>query len=76
MQLGECIIGGVKEEDKQITILGSFDMINPIVEASELCGTVWFLYSACGTNSGPPPPTMINCPIGLMANLNFYFIKE
>ncbi|KAI8571354.1 hypothetical protein RHMOL_Rhmol01G0113500 [Rhododendron molle] len=72
---GECIIGGVKEEDKEITLLGSLHhKINPILEASELCATVWFLQSARRANS--PPPTMINCPIGLMANLNFYFVKE
>ncbi|KAG5564948.1 hypothetical protein RHGRI_000975 [Rhododendron griersonianum] len=74
---GECIIGGVKEEDEQITLLGSLHhKINPILEASELCGTVWFLQLARRTNSPLPPPTMINCPIGLMANLNFYFVKE
>ncbi|KAF7154243.1 hypothetical protein RHSIM_Rhsim01G0113500 [Rhododendron simsii] len=74
---GECIIGGVKEEDEQKTLLGILHRkIKPILEASELCGTVWFLQSARRTNSPFPPPTMINCPIGLMANLNFHFVRE
>ncbi|KAH7849589.1 hypothetical protein Vadar_020060 [Vaccinium darrowii] len=73
---GECIIGGVKDDNEIICIPASLHKIDPILEASKLCGTVWLLYSTRRLTDSGRPPTMINCPIGLMANLCFYFIKE
>ncbi|KAJ0103139.1 hypothetical protein Patl1_05074 [Pistacia atlantica] len=64
-EFGECIVGGVGEEVIQM----SFSLVEVISyqEASALSSFVWILHS----KDGPP---VLNCPVGAIGNLMFYFM--
>ncbi|KAL6981913.1 hypothetical protein U1Q18_023531, partial [Sarracenia purpurea var. burkii] len=65
---GDCIIGGAKEDHGDHLGI-SLHNVNSFLESSELSATVWMLKSR-------DLPDMLNCPVGPLGNISFYFIHR
>ncbi|XP_024160937.1 proliferating cell nuclear antigen [Rosa chinensis] len=64
-ELGECIIGGVQHEHP-VSLIFSLHFLSVILNACLLSNIVWLLQS-------DDLPPMLNCPVGSIGNLMFYF---